>query len=106
MSKGIAIQTILLLLVGILVIGILIYLVYSYTTGSSSLSVTDCRAELTTICTVCSLREWAATATLTTGNQNVINTCRNFDDFSAFPSSPANCGVAAFRTGCNRTGVI
>ena len=35
MSKGIAIQTILYLLLGVLVVGIIIYLVYTYSTGES-----------------------------------------------------------------------
>jgi len=52
MSKGIAIRTILLLVVGIIVAGILIYLVYSYTTGVT-LSAYECRAKMINWCTNC-----------------------------------------------------
>jgi len=57
MSKGIAIQTILLLMVGTLVAGILIYLVYSYT-RSPTLSKTECIAEVTNWCTTCMISGW------------------------------------------------
>jgi hypothetical protein len=50
--KGIAIQTILLLLVGILVVGILVYMVYRYTAGKS-LSSDECRAQFIVWCTNC-----------------------------------------------------
>ena len=52
MKKGIAIQTILLLVVGIIVAGILVYLVYSYTTGQT-LSAHECRAKMMSWCTNC-----------------------------------------------------
>ena len=55
--KGIAIQTILLLLVGILVAGVIIYLVYTYTSGPS-LSSYDCRTNLISWCTTCSIVSW------------------------------------------------
>ena len=52
MSKGIAIQTILLLLVGTIVAGILIYLVYSHT-RSSVLTLSECRIKITDMCIRC-----------------------------------------------------
>jgi len=55
--KGIAIQTILLLLVGILVVGIIVYLVYSYT-RSSTLSKTECLSIVTNWCTTCMVSNW------------------------------------------------
>jgi len=86
--KGIAIQTILLLLVGVLVVGILVYLVYKYTTGPS-LSVADCRASLSTICTTCSLTSWAGD--LSTDFKNTINACNDYPEFNTFPTDPAGC---------------
>ena len=52
MSKGIAIETILLLLVGIIVVGVIVYLVYTYATGKT-LSAYECRAKMVSWCTNC-----------------------------------------------------
>ena len=54
MKKGIAIQTILLLVVGIVVAGILIFLVYR-SAGGGNLDCEQCRAEFISWCTTCSL---------------------------------------------------
>jgi hypothetical protein len=54
MNKGIATETILLLLVGIVVVGILVFLVYKYVIGAP-LSQEECRGRLITWCTSCSL---------------------------------------------------
>ncbi len=51
-GKGIAIQTILLLLVGILVVGIIVYMVYRYFVGAP-LSEQECRSRAITWCTGC-----------------------------------------------------
>ena len=58
MSKGIAIQTILYLLLGIIVVGIIVYLVYTYTTGGQ-LNEQQCRSRIITWCTGCSVANWA-----------------------------------------------
>ena len=55
--KGIAIQTILLLLVGIIVVSIIVYLVYSYT-RSPTLSKTECLSIVTNWCTTCMVSGW------------------------------------------------
>jgi hypothetical protein len=52
MSKGIATETILYLLVGIVVVGILVFLVYRYLI-SGGLSQEDCRGIAITWCTGC-----------------------------------------------------
>ena len=62
--KGIAIQTILLLLVGILVVGILVYLVYRYT-RSSTLSKTECMGLVTNWCTTCMTSGWDVNVKIT-----------------------------------------
>jgi len=59
MSKGIAIETILYLLLGIIVVGIIIYLVYTYATGGQ-LSEQQCRSKVISWCTGCSVANWAA----------------------------------------------
>jgi len=52
MNKGIAIRTILLLLIGVLVAGLLVYFTYRYFSGSA-LSREDCRARAISWCTGC-----------------------------------------------------
>ena len=65
MSKGIAIETILYLLLGIIVVGIIIYLVYTYATGGQ-LNEQQCRSKIISWCTGCSVANWAAgTGTIT-----------------------------------------
>jgi hypothetical protein len=54
-NKGIAIQTILLLVVGILVAGVIIFLVFR-TTTSSTLSSTACQSRVISWCTTCRLK--------------------------------------------------
>ncbi len=57
LNKGIAIRTILLLLVGVIVAGVLIYLVYSVTTGST-LSSTACQSRVISYCTRRKMMGW------------------------------------------------
>jgi len=52
MSKGIAIETILYLLVGIIVVGIVIYLVYTYAIGAP-IGEQECRSMAISWCTSC-----------------------------------------------------
>ena len=58
MSKGIAIRTILYLLLGVLVVGILVYMVYTYTFGPE-LDMQTCRTKLINWCTGCKLAGWS-----------------------------------------------
>lgn len=51
-NKGIAIQTILLLLIGVLVAGLLVYYTYRYFSGSA-LSREECRSRAISWCTGC-----------------------------------------------------
>jgi hypothetical protein len=57
MGKGIATQTILLMLIGIVVVGILIYIVYR-TVMNPTLSEEDCRARWISQCTICKNSGW------------------------------------------------
>ena len=52
MQKGIAIQTILLLVIGIFVVGILVYLMYRYTSGTT-IDCAGCQAKFINWCTLC-----------------------------------------------------
>jgi len=58
MTKGIAIQTILMLLVGILVVGIIVYVVYRYFVGAP-LGEQECRARLTSWCSSCKVMNYS-----------------------------------------------
>lgn len=57
MIKGIAIQTVLLILIGVIVIGIMAYLVYKGAT-TKTLSVFECKAKLIDICRMCGNTNW------------------------------------------------
>jgi len=59
MSKGIAIQTILYLLVGVLVVAVVIYLVYTYAAGPG-LDQQQCRSLVQNWCTSCKIADWAS----------------------------------------------
>jgi hypothetical protein len=83
--KGIAIQTILLLLVGILVVGILVYLVYRYSTSSSTLSTTECLTKVTNWCTSCMVSGWDTSVSLSKDVQDcakkiIGSATANWDD--------------------------
>jgi hypothetical protein len=57
-KKGIAIQTILLVSIGVLVAGIVVYLVYKYASGSV-ISEAECNARITEACIVCKSNNWS-----------------------------------------------
>ena len=76
MSKGIAIRTILLMLIGLLVVVIVSYLVYK-ASGNPALSDTECRARFTQICTMCMNSGWNESVDLEEMNlyESVIVPC-------------------------------
>jgi len=68
MSKGIAIETILYLLVGIIVVGIVIYLVYTYAIGAP-IGEQECRGLAVSWCTSCKNAGWTGGPTPSTDLQ-------------------------------------
>ena len=95
MSKGIAIQTILYLLIGVLVVGILVYLLYTYVM-SPTLSETQCRALATTWCTSCNNVGWTDTGPdATTKLQNCGGTYWTAADWT-------DCSDATTATFCSQ----
>jgi len=56
-TKGIAIHTILLLVVGLIAVGVIAYVVYTSFTGST-LGREECRARLISYCTSCQVAGW------------------------------------------------
>jgi len=79
MSKGIAIETILYLLVGIIVVGIVIYLVYTYAIGAP-IGEQECRGMAISWCTSCKNVAW-------TGGVNAPDTLQKcVSDYFSPPS--------------------
>ena len=74
MGKGIATQTILLMLVGILVVGILIYMVYR-TLMNPSLSEEECRARWISMCNTCRVSGWDPVVQVPSELYDNVNGC-------------------------------
>ncbi len=70
MSKGIAINTILYLLIGVLVVGVVVYLVYTYVTGAG-LDSQSCRSIVQNWCTSCKIANWADDFGTITGDSDM-----------------------------------
>ncbi len=93
MSKGIAIETILYLLLGIIVVGIIVYLVYTYSSGGQ-LSEQQCRSNIINWCTGCSVANWADVSSKDATSET--GTCMT----TYFPSGRFGTN---FPVTCNRT---
>jgi hypothetical protein len=59
MSKGIAVRTILTLIVGIVVVGLVVFLVYTYLL-TPAIPEQDCRAMAISWCTTCKTVDWTS----------------------------------------------
>lgn len=90
MSKGIAISTILYLLVGVLVVGIVIYLVYTYVMNPI-LPETQCRALATSWCTNCKTVDWAVTGP---GASDDLEDCVTRGGYWTAPGDWDDCSTA------------
>jgi len=90
MSKGIAIQTILYLLIGVLVVGIVVYLVYTYVIGAP-IGEQQCRTQAITWCTSCKNVAWVGGPTATSD----LVTCAG-KYFSNWPASGACADATTF----------
>ena len=96
MTKGIAIQTILMLLVGILVVGIIVYMVYRYFVGAP-LGEAECRTRITAWCSQCKLSDF---------NQNGVQMTQDLAECVSTYFGPAawdapNCGGTPGYCDCN-----
>ena len=83
MKKGIAIQTVLLLLIGIIVAGVVIYLVYRYA-NSKVISEAECNSRLTEICILCKNSGWGPWPSRPSSFFNIIDNCTVYPKFSIF----------------------
>jgi len=102
-GKGIAIQTILMLLVGILVVGIVVYMVYRYM-FSPGLTQEECRGYAINFCNSCKAAGCLVTAGVPADCTNIassgfINTaCDTF-----YTGRPGACDAA--RSWCSNFGI-
>jgi len=88
MNKGIAIQTILLLVVGVLVAGIIIFLVFRTTTGST-LSATACQSRVISWCTTCRLK--GSGAWNMPCSNTIVGRCRCLSDVPEWTDWVSKC---------------
>ena len=89
--RGIAVRTILLISVGVVVVGVLSYLVYRAAT-TKTLSVYECKAKLMDICRMCENTGWDETFTLEPEPFNsVIKPCSEYPEFFYWADN-INCG--------------
>lgn len=106
MSKGIATQTILLMLVGILVVGILIYIVYR-TLMNPSLSEEECRARWISMCNVCKTSNWDPVVKVPSQLYDTVNGCAKpdtiFKDWKDNTCCSNDCGF--MKDDCTRFGI-
>ncbi len=98
-GKGIAIQTILMLLVGILVVGIIVYMVYRYFLGAP-LSEQECRARVTNWCSSCRVMDFGSNGVPMT--ESVAKCVVNYFGDAAWDNS--NCDAAGHYCDCNDRG--
>lgn len=101
--KGIAIRTVILILIGVIIVGVMAYLIYK--TGSTEvLSIYECKAKLIDICRICKNTNWDGGYDLDSDADSlastVITPCVGYDEFSYW-SGTDDCGDA--KTDCNYT---
>jgi len=99
MRKGIATQTILLMLIGIIVVGILIYIVYRIVT-TQSLSEEQCRARWINQCMMCKNINWQNTG----GPPSSLLTDCAKGIFAGWNDN-TNCQAGSMQAECKQLGV-
>ncbi len=100
-DKAIAINTILLLVVGMIVVGVMVYLVYTFTSGPT-MSVQQCKAKMIQYCTLCANTNCGDIPT-----PSELNTaCANYPELSNWGNNN-NCQVGTGNTpdDCEALGV-
>jgi len=98
-NKAIAINTILLLVVGMIVVGVIIYLVFTFTTGPT-LSVQDCKTKMIQYCTLCANIGWTGIST-----PSELNTdCASYPELSVWNDN-TDCATGGTKTDCEAIGV-
>ncbi len=75
--KGIAIRTILLILIGVIVLGVFAYLIYK-ASRTKTLSVFECKAKLIDICRICKNVNWSEDYDIPS---DIITECSKYPEF-------------------------
>jgi len=103
MSKGIATQTILLMLVGIIVVGIIIFIVYRMLTGPS-LTEGECRARMITACMFCKNAGWDSTDGVPSDLTNK-NGCAKPGGIFEYWADNTQCNKGSMVEDCKQLGI-
>ena len=91
MRKGIAIHTILLLVVGLIAVGVVAYVVYKSFTGSA-LGREECRARIISHCTSCDMTKFASTGPVV--SKSLADACSTYyTKFTEGETCDNLCGV-------------
>ncbi len=103
--KGITTQTIILILIGVLVIGIMAYLIYRAAT-TKGLSMFECKAKLIDICRMCKNTGWDESYMLDIAGTDddpyakIITPCSGYSEFFYWSD---NCCCGSSCCGCPGT---
>jgi hypothetical protein len=98
-NKAIAINTILLLVVGLIVVGVIVYLVYTFTSGPT-LSVQDCKTKIIQYCTLCANVGWTGIDT----PQTLIDCGNKYPELSVWRDN-TDCATGGTKADCEAVGV-
>ena len=74
-KKGIAVQTIILVLLGLVVLVFIAYWLYTLFAGETPLSMEQCRTELLTWCDMCKNNQWGTTSDPMLASDPVAQRC-------------------------------
>lgn len=101
MSKGVAVHTIILVLVGLIVLVLLTYLVWTSFTEQKSIPMEQCRSKFMVWCRSCGYQNWA----------DGINIPSDISDcLGDFPelgiTVPAQCDDAHSLNSCGKVGIL
>jgi hypothetical protein len=99
MRKGIAVNTILMMLVGIVVVGVIIYLVYKSLTNPS-LSDEQCRSRLISQCMICRNMNWVSDVLVPS---ELLNDCAK--GIFVYWKLNANCQADFMVSDCKALGI-
>jgi len=98
-DKAIAINTILLLVVGMIVVGVIVYLVYTFTSGPT-FSVQQCKAKMIQYCTLCANTNCGDVPT----PSELVDCGNNYPELSVW-SDNTNCDILGTPDDCEAIGV-
>jgi hypothetical protein len=90
MSKGIAINTILYLLIGVLVVGVIVYLIYTYATGAG-MDIADCRSRVQNWCGSCRISGWSSSVGVSSSTSDIYICIKDYFATGTLNAASINC---------------